>query len=104
VEAVDARKKRVAKKSYLLRAITLADRKQGQIGQTMPYRWQAHHILPMSSFTEFFSLDKLRIILMSNYDINHGLSAAVNNVEQQLNATENNQFRIIVEKGPQRLT
>jgi hypothetical protein len=26
----------------------------------------------MSSFTEFFSLDKLRIILMSNYDINHG--------------------------------
>ncbi len=50
----------------------LLKRKSGTIGQSLPYRWQAHHILPMSAFTGYFEEDDIEIICRSDYDINMG--------------------------------
>jgi len=50
----------------------LLKKKSGTIGQSLPYRWQAHHVLPMSAFTSYFESDDIDIICRSDYDINAG--------------------------------
>ena len=42
------------------------------IGQALPYKWEAHHILPMTCFFEAFTSEQREIILNSDFDINHG--------------------------------
>ncbi len=44
----------------------------GQVGQVLPYVWEAHHILPMSAFYNAFKKKHIDIILRSEYDINNG--------------------------------
>ena len=50
----------------------LLDKKKGQIGQTLPYQWEAHHVLPMSCFMDYFTAKEIEVILLSDYDINDG--------------------------------
>ena len=57
---------------YMRQICNLLDKKKGQIGQTLPYQWEAHHVLPMSCFLDYFSADEIQIILLSDYDINDG--------------------------------
>lgn len=42
------------------------------VGQSLPYRWQAHHILPMNCFYGYLDGWHLRVLASSTYDINHG--------------------------------
>ncbi len=45
---------------------------EAKVAQYLPYKWQAHHILPMNCFTEICSEELIKIIRRSNYDINCG--------------------------------
>ncbi|RKG91135.1 AHH domain-containing protein [Corallococcus terminator] len=42
------------------------------VGCSFPYKWQAHHILPMNCFYTYLQDWHVRVILSSNYDINAG--------------------------------
>ncbi|WP_342377436.1 AHH domain-containing protein [Myxococcus stipitatus] len=54
----------------------------GKAGQKWPYAWEAHHMLPGSAFyyvtkkreveSPSFTYQQLRLILQSDYNINHG--------------------------------
>ncbi|OZG70968.1 hypothetical protein BTA51_22950 [Hahella sp. CCB-MM4] len=57
---------------YLRNVCDLLDKRKGYIGQSLPYHWEAHHVLPMSCFLDYFSAEELQIILLSDYDINDG--------------------------------
>jgi hypothetical protein len=61
-----------AYKCYLNIAKSLCSDKDEGIGQSLPYRWEAHHILPMTCFYETFTEKQLEVIRQSEFDINHG--------------------------------
>lgn len=63
---------RQAEVRYFRQILNEVDKKKGQIGQTLPYSWEAHHILPMNCFINYFTVDEIKIILNSLYDINDG--------------------------------
>lgn len=42
------------------------------IGCELPYRWQAHHLLPMNCFYTYLEFWQLQVIMRSDYDINAG--------------------------------
>ncbi|MFY0570808.1 AHH domain-containing protein [Archangium lansingense] len=42
------------------------------VGCSLPYRWEAHHILPQNLFYTFLDQDHIELILASTYDINDG--------------------------------
>ena len=42
------------------------------VGCAFPYRWQAHHLLPMNCFYTYLKDWHVRVILSSDYDINAG--------------------------------
>jgi hypothetical protein len=42
------------------------------IGTTLPYPWQAHHLLPANVFHKNLTMEQIKIILRSDYDINDG--------------------------------
>src|SRR6185503_6446963 len=54
----------------------------GSAGQKWPYAWEAHHMLPGSSFYYMmkvngqdrapYTYQQMRLILVSDYNINHG--------------------------------
>ena len=56
---------------YLMRA-KYAYGKSSTVGASLPYTWQAHHILPMNCFIDVFSTKDIAIIRRSTYDINSG--------------------------------
>ncbi|HBI23684.1 MAG TPA: hypothetical protein DDX84_05690 [Nitrospiraceae bacterium] len=58
--------------AYLKALRGQAKKKGTYIGQSVPYRWEAHHILPMSAFFRYFKSNEINIICRSDYDINSG--------------------------------
>lgn len=42
------------------------------IGAKLPYPWQAHHLLPTNVFYKNLTLEQIKIILATEYDINDG--------------------------------
>lgn len=57
---------------YFRQILNQTDKKKGTVGQSLPYSWEAHHVLPMSGFIDFFTQEELTIIRVSDYDINDG--------------------------------
>jgi A nuclease family of the HNH/ENDO VII superfamily with conserved AHH len=56
----------------LLRALRAQCKKSGKTGQSIPYPWDAHHILPMEAFYKYLPMKHIRIIQRGTYDINTG--------------------------------
>ena len=54
----------------------------GDAGQSYPYKWEAHHMIPCSAFyggilkgdkpQKIFNEDQQMLLLMSDYNVNHG--------------------------------
>ncbi|KFA94147.1 AHH domain-containing protein, partial [Archangium violaceum] len=42
------------------------------IGTSLPYSWEAHHLLPANVFYKELTIEQIKIILRTNYDINDG--------------------------------
>lgn len=68
-----AQNKQASKASLkLLRALRAQCKKSGKTGQSIPYPWDAHHILPMEAFYKYLLMKHIRIIQRGAYDINTG--------------------------------
>jgi len=59
------------KKSVIYVSAVLKKR-TSYIGVTLPYPWEAHHLLPTNVFYKNLSMDQIRAILRTDYDINDG--------------------------------
>ena len=42
------------------------------VGCSLPYRWEAHHLLPAHFFYKFLEMEHVELVLQSTYDINDG--------------------------------
>ncbi|RKG79057.1 AHH domain-containing protein [Corallococcus terminator] len=42
------------------------------VGCSLPYEWEAHHMLPQNVFYTYFTQEEIELILSSTYDINDG--------------------------------
>lgn len=59
-------------RKLFLRNLIRQKGKKGVVGQAIPYRWEAHHVLPMSFFFRYFTPQEIELILATEYDINDG--------------------------------
>jgi len=58
--------------AWLKRLDARAKAKVDKVKQFLPYPWEAHHILPMSSFMRHLESADQDLILQTDYDINSG--------------------------------
>lgn len=56
----------------LQRLLEQAKKAKDKTGQSLPYKWEAHHILPMSAFFRYLEKEHISVVLASEYDINSG--------------------------------
>ncbi|MCP3143969.1 AHH domain-containing protein [Pyxidicoccus xibeiensis] len=48
------------------------NKRSSVIGVTLPYPWEAHHLLSTNVFYKYLTLAQIKVILRSDYDINDG--------------------------------